>query len=267
MESMVVSTTGRRRGDACEQHALAAVVGVIGRPDFASEALDALNRPLQAASWAVYQLRPGREPVMHCSASRGVPDTTRECFDAYRDGLYRRDHSFDRVARSRSPGEAVVLHMSADAAPNRDHRDIIYRRHRVLERLSVASCDADGSLLAINLYRHEHQGPFSDVERDRVEAMAPLLLASVQRHVALAGPRDVGDPRERLRSACPALTARELDVCERLLRGMSHDGIAADLGVSTATVKTYRTRAFDRLGLHFRSELFARFGGGCRPFG
>jgi len=25
-------------------------------------------------------------------------------------------------------------------------------------------------------------------------------------------------------------------------------------------VKTYRARAFERLGLHFRSELFARFG-------
>ena len=67
-------------------------------------------------------------------------------------------------------------------------------------------------------------------------------------------------PRERLLAQCPALTGRELDVCERLLRGWTHDGIAADLGVSLATVKTYRARAFARLGLHFRSELFARFG-------
>jgi DNA-binding NarL/FixJ family response regulator len=66
--------------------------------------------------------------------------------------------------------------------------------------------------------------------------------------------------RKRLLAACPALTPRELDVCERLLLGWSHDGVAADLGLSTATVKTYRTRAFGRLGLHFRSELFARFG-------
>ena len=56
------------------------------------------------------------------------------------------------------------------------------------------------------------------------------------------------------------MTERELDVCERLLRGFSHDGVAADLGLSVATVKTYRTRAFARLGLHFRSQLFARFG-------
>jgi DNA-binding CsgD family transcriptional regulator len=56
---------------------------------------------------------------------------------------------------------------------------------------------------------------------------------------------------------CPALTARELDVLERLLQGMTYDGIAADMGLGVGTVKTYRARAFARLGIHFRSELFA----------
>ena len=65
--------------------------------------------------------------------------------------------------------------------------------------------------------------------------------------------------RLSLRRRCPALTERELDVCERLLRGWSFDGVAADMVLSVATVKTYRARAFERLGIHFRSELFARF--------
>jgi len=39
---------------------------------------------------------------------------------------------------------------------------------------------------------------------------------------------------------------------------LTHDGIAADLGLSVPTVKTYRNRAFARLGIHFRNELFAR---------
>ena len=38
-------------------------------------------------------------------------------------------------------------------------------------------------------------------------------------------------------------------------------GIAADLGIKESTVKTYRNRAFDRLGIHFRSQLFALFSG------
>ena len=49
-------------------------------------------------------------------------------------------------------------------------------------------------------------------------------------------------------AAAPALTVRELDVCERLLRGWTYDGVAADLGLTVPTVKTYRARAFARLG-------------------
>ena len=242
------------------QRALAGLIGTIGGERFAAEALDALNVPLQAASWSVYRVWRDRAPVLHCSASRGVADTTQDCFRAYHDGLYRRDRSFEQVAGAQRGGHAAVLHMRADDAPNRDHRDIIYRRHGLLERLSVAAVDDDGSLLAVNLYHHDHQGPFSGAERDGFAQIAPLLLAAVRRHLALVAAAPAADARAALRQACPALTARELDVCERLLRGWSHDGIAADLGLSVATVKTYRARAFERLGLHFRSELFARFG-------
>lgn len=249
------------RGDAATQRALYGLIGAIGDGGFAGDALEALNGPLQAASWSVYRVWRDRTPVMHFSASRGVADTTGECFLAYREGLYRRDRSFDRVDAAGAPGHAAVLHMRAEDAPNSDHRDQIYRRHQVLERMSVAAREDDGSLLAVNLYHHEHQGPFSGVERERFEAIAPLLMVTVKRHLALAGRAAPADPRGALQRGCPALTARELDVCERLLRGWSHDGIAADLGLSVATVKTYRARAFERLGLHFRSELFARFGG------
>ncbi|MFG5410163.1 helix-turn-helix transcriptional regulator [Piscinibacter sakaiensis] len=219
--------------------ALAALVAGIGTPGFAAATLGWLNEArLQAASWAVYRTWRDRRPVLHLSSSVGVADTTRDCFAAYHAGLYRGDRSFDAVA----PGEAAVLRMHADEAPSRDHREAIYRRHGVLERLSVARREDDGSLLAVNVYHHQHQGRFGDGE--------------------LAGRGDgAAGRREALQRRCPALTARELDVCERLLRGWSYDGIAADLGLSVATVKTYRARAFERLGLHFKSELFAAFVG------
>ncbi len=247
--------------------AMAPVVSQIGLPGFAGAALQGLHgTALRAASWAVYQRWADRPPVLHLSASRGVPDTTRQCFAAYLDGLYQRDRSFDAACAA----QAALLRMHADDAPSTDHRDAIYRRHGVLERLSVVQHQDDGSLLAVNLYHHDHQGPFSDDEVSGLADLAPLLLSTVQRHVSLSaappasatarGP--TAAPTERrsaLARRCPALTERELDVCERLLRGWSYDGIAADLGLSLATVKTYRARAFDRLGLHFKSELFAEF--------
>ena len=53
------------------------------------------------------------------------------------------------------------------------------------------------------------------------------------------------------------LTRREKEVCERLLKGWTHEGIAADLGLKPTTVETCRERAFEQLNSHYRHELFA----------
>jgi len=130
-----------------EEGALAALVMAIGGPAFATQALAALNAPLQAASWSVYRVWRDRTPELCLSASHGVADTTRACFDAYRDGLYRRDCSFDLARKAPVPGGATVLQMRAVDAPTPEHRERIYRRHGILERLSVVSAEDDGALL------------------------------------------------------------------------------------------------------------------------
>ncbi len=238
------------------------VVDAIGHAAFASRALSALQGSVRVGSWSVYELRGDEAPVLHLSATHRGPDLTQACFAAYARGLYLRDSSFNRARSRRPDAPPLISAMHADAAPNPDHRDAIYRAHQVLERLSVAALQPDGTLPAVNVYHHEAQGPFSDAERSRFHEMAPLLHTAVRRHVALRRQAPRGGRRQALQAAAPGLTERELDVCERLLRGWSHDGVASDLGLSATTVKTYRARAFARLGIHFRSELFARFGGG-----
>jgi DNA-binding CsgD family transcriptional regulator len=240
------------------QQALAKVIDQVGRPDFARRGLAQLNRLLRVGSWSVYRLHSEQAPVLHLSASQGVADTTAACFAIYRDaGLYRRDRSFEAVRTQRRPGRCMLLRMHASEAPNAEHREAIYQRHGMLERLSVARLDDDGSLLSMNLYRHDAQGSFDGVDVAQLASIAAPLLAAVSRHAGLTtAPRPMG-PRAVLTARCPALTSRELDVLERLLQGLTYDGIAADLGLSVGSVKTYRARAFDRLGIHFRNELFA----------
>lgn len=235
--------------------ALAEVVDAIGHGNFAQRALAALNGIVAAGSWSVYRCYDDRPPQLHLSASHGLPDTTADCFRAYRDqGLYLADRSFDAV-RGDPGGGARVLQLQADEIGNPQHRDAIYVRHAVEERLSLAWTLADGSLMAINLYRHRHQRPLAQGSAAVFAEAAPVIRSAVLRHLALAQPP--ASPRERLQSRCPSLTERELDVLVRLLDGLTYDGIASDLGLSVASVKTYRGRAFERLGIHFRSQLFA----------
>ena len=53
------------------------------------------------------------------------------------------------------------------------------------------------------------------------------------------------------------LTAREKDVCRRILDGFSSEAIAGELGIALNSVFTYRKRAYEKLGIASQNELFA----------
>jgi DNA-binding CsgD family transcriptional regulator len=256
----------RPSGDALPESTalLPDLIDCIGRPDFGRQALECLNRVLPAASWSVYRVLCSDGPRLYSSGSRGVPDNTLACWRAYRQhGLHRNDRTLGAVRQQAARGAAVLTQWSADEIGGR-HRELVYRPHGMFERLSIVSPDGDG-LLAVNLYNHDSRYRFGVRDTDRLRSLAPALLACVRRQLAWQSEAPVGTPAEDddagpadlLRGLCPDLTPRELQVCERVLRGLTHEGIAADLQLSVTTVKTYRNRAFLRLGIHFRSELYA----------
>lgn len=251
-------------------HVLADMIGQLGQARFGPAVLASLHSLLPAASISVYQTGPHCNPHLFFSGSFGVPDTTRACWQAYLSGPHQADRTLlaDATELQRQDGP-MLCHITAQEVPAQ-HRHRVYEAHGVAERVSVVQQDAQ-SLLAVNLYRHQHQRPFDDRQVADFEVLAPALLALVQKQISLAPPSperltpvargSAGGGHTRwhlpLRRLSPALTAREIDVCARLLAGMTQDGIASDLGLSLPTVKTYRNRAFARLGIHFRNELFA----------
>ncbi|MFN4118272.1 helix-turn-helix transcriptional regulator [Acidovorax sp.] len=266
--------------------ALAGMVHRLGEPSFVPGLLQELTPVLPAASWSVYRTGRRCKPTLFMSASLGVPDTTQDCWWAYLSGPYRRDSTWGRSFDDDAPVAPLtqLCHVTAQEVEG-EHRARVYEAHGVAERVSVVDHEDDGSVFAVNFYRHQHQPPFRDRHLSGFESVAPVLLALARKHIQLsqgaahssfaagsvalppAPPGHVPAPslpalRMRLLRTNDQLTDRELDVCARLLQGMTHEGIASDLGLSVPTVKTYRNRAFARLGIHFRNELFARVLGG-----
>lgn len=206
------------------------------------------------------------------AASHAAPDIALDCWRIYRNGVYRDDTHFAQACEHARHDEhgvrgTVMTHCLAGDFGTA-HREQIYAAHSLSERLSIVSAGHGGAgvgsgsgsgsghcgLLAINLYRHRAQPRFDAGELDTVLGFAGSLLAVVQRHLELSAERLPA--AQRLQQLCPQLTQREQAVCERLLRGLTFDGVAADLGVSATSVKTYRNRAFARLGIQHRNELF-----------
>jgi DNA-binding CsgD family transcriptional regulator len=244
--------------------ALAGVIGCTGQPDFSAKALVELNRMLPMCWMSIYKLFPDAPPESHGGGAFGIADGTRDSWRVYRQGLYSRDRTFLEAREVAQGGNAVVTRWHAREIPL-EHRKAIYIRHGLRERVSLVEGDASGAVLAVNLYRGMEQSSFRDDEVELLCSLAPPLLATVKLHLRLAGPQQVGEAHSGETvalnpepTALAELPRREREVCQRLLRGWTYDGIAADLGISAGTVKTYRNRAFERMGLHHRNELFAK---------
>jgi DNA-binding CsgD family transcriptional regulator len=236
------------------------LVAPLGEPGFGPAVLHFVRRIVPATSLSVYRTAVGATPVRFLGLSSRQPDTTADCWRAYVSGPHRHDRTLGQGDAEVPGGVALVSHITAAEVPA-EHRSKVYEPHGMVERVSVLQRDDDDSVFAVNFYRHRDTHRFSDREIGDFGAVAPALLALMRKHVQLTtrGPGGEASPhRRRLQALAPAMTARELDVCERLLQGMTQEGTAADLGLSVSTVKTYRNRAFGRLGIHFRSQLFAR---------
>ena len=76
---------------------LASMVHRLGGHGFAPGLLQDLEPVLPAASWSVYRTGNRCKPTLFMSASRGVPDTTQDCWWAYLSGPYRSDRTWGRL--------------------------------------------------------------------------------------------------------------------------------------------------------------------------
>jgi len=238
----------------------------LGLVSFSDAILSQVNAYFPVGSCSMYRTWLDKPPTLLYSHSFKRPDVTLDCFSAYQEqGLYRTDRSFLHVRAER----LSLLHSTVDDFWNPLHRELVYRRNRVRERLSLARKESDGSVTSMNLYAHDEHIGYTEQHIAYFGELAPLLLSGVERHVQVLNnapsPHKKVSNRLRLLKLNAQLTERELDVCEHILQGMTYDGIAAQLGLSRATVITYRNRAFERLGIHFKNQLFSMLSGSNTP--
>ncbi|QRG07013.1 helix-turn-helix transcriptional regulator [Xanthobacter dioxanivorans] len=112
---------------------------------------------------------------------------------------------------------------------------------------------------------------FRDAAPDAVPGLGPdtsgtLLAELLHKHDALTGGQfGAGTARTRaesyLKERFPGLSPREAQVCALIACGFSVAAIALELHVSEETVVTFRKRAYGKLSITSRGELFAQCAG------
>ena len=163
----------------------------------------------------------------------------------------------DFVARIlRAPRGGLV--MDRWLPPADDPRAPIYARDEVIERVSVASRAGRGGFVSFFL-RGVQSGWLTEEEMDRLRKVLPLaheLIGLRHRLIGAAGATASG-LRARAVEPFTTLSAREAEVCDHAVRGVSVAGTALALGVSENSVRTLRKRAWRKLGVGSATQLAA----------
>ncbi|GAB2786925.1 LuxR family transcriptional regulator [Halomonas shantousis] len=112
----------------------------------------------------------------------------------------------------------------------------------------------EGRIIAgITVLREEAMGDFLPEELDLLRKVQPFIEFSLN-----ANYLPQRDQQRKGVAAKYALTDRELDVLECVLRGSPNKDIANQLSLGLATVKTHLHHIFRKTGVGARSELIAK---------
>lgn len=165
----------------------------------------------------------------------------------------------EAIEGAREDGAIVRLKVQPGDIANMVYRDLL-EHAGVIERVSFVRKHGEG-WRCMSVFRRQKSGVFSEDDLERLGGLYRLLTPLIDRHRELVG-EVVKDRIERLEDLegrfgllYPALTGRERQICARAASGVSIEGAALDLGIGTASVLTYRKRAYHRLGVTSAYEL------------
>jgi len=239
------------------------IITCLGNACFSEALIFAMNKITLVDHFSLVQLS-GRKikyiTSANVSASAGISvSKTRQ--HLYLTHYYKFDPNLDYLNNTTLEETLLLERLQLKDIKNEDYQKLWCNELGIVDRISLLM-KADKGVYCFNFYRHST--PFNEKDIDIFNTLAPILSALAVKHTRLAGSLSDFQTREtqiqdlisRLNQINVKLTTRELEVCARILLGMSSEGIALDLEIKTASVITYRKRAYLKLNISSQNSLF-----------
>lgn len=233
---------------------LAGLISVVGTSDFSKMLFGAATAWAQPEHLTAFMMDEGERPRMVLAENAGANKVAENLAGRYCSEFFRHDLANRQQIDIGERG--WILRTNASEIAQADYRHCCYTAVKLDDRISL--CDTrKGHTLRINLYRRTGHA-FREDDVGRIEQTAAVLLALVRKHAEQCAPHRPHSHayyRDRLVAAVPALTPREADVCAAIIRGVTSEGIALELGIGMNTVLTYKKRAYARLNISSQNQL------------
>ena len=165
----------------------------------------------------------------------------------YRVETYPDADSFLNAYRSNSPA-CLVLDVRMPGLSGLELQDRMIARGVLLPIIFVSG-HADVAMAV----RAMRRGAFDFLEKPFNDQALLDRINEALRHARQL--REQGESKREIRARCNALTQREREVMERVVRGDMNKVIAADLGVSERTVEIHRGHVMEKMKARSLAEL------------
>lgn len=244
--------------------AIAGAVDAIGTPAFDDRLLAAVNGVVRVDHLTVLTYSSNEGLQQLCVASRvdavGVRSLTRDYVAQH----HRLDPNFAELRRQTRSRKIEVRRHDPRRLKARAYQRRFYTTAGIVDKVSYL-WRSSGIVYYVNLYRTTRAGHYAKEEVRRLEAAARLVASLVRLHggrtrveAAFAAGNASGLMERLVGLLGERLTSREQAVLVNILMGLRTEGIALQLGVQEESIKTFRKRAYAKLGISSQAELFAR---------
>lgn len=227
-----------------------AVLEQLGSAGFYDAFLDWLQREFGTEQCMVFYCPDGHQVSTLIYKDYAHAASGKRLAEAYiSERHYLQDPNF-RTLKTIAPGEIEIVRFNSVSGDMGLHyRKEFFETPGFTDKISTIRGTAQGNYY-INLYRRApgfDQRFDDDAFNRRVCALISIL---VSKHFEL---------NDSLRQEGPLafLSEREQQVCRLVLQGKKNEAIAAELAIAASSVITYRKRAYEKLGISSRSQLFA----------
>jgi DNA-binding CsgD family transcriptional regulator len=162
---------------------------------------------------------------------------------------YLQDPNFN-ILKAIKPGDVQVVRLdSVSSNMGLHYRKAFFESPGFLDKLAIIRGSESGNYY-INLYRRSSRFDSRFDCTEFTTNLGALISVLLCKHFAL-------NEQLRLEGALAFLSDREQQVCRAVLRGKKNEAIAAELDVAVSSIITYRKRAYEKLGISSRAQLFA----------
>ncbi len=238
-------------------------IGSIDHSTLSNAVLELVNRHLPMANCSVMAFVAERNPRVVSVTSQTDDHQIFHCASNYARHLHQHDRiqlHLQSILPQQEIGHITVHRQTLTQIIDAELRRLYNDTLGIVDSMTITIKTGRREWITTSLCRHRDQGPLDKQEIETMLQLAPLIAASVSRHCRLEADGE-GDCRtsvsDDIDQLCSLLTQRERQVILRILDGVTVEQIAGELGLKPTTVITYRSRAYEKLGISSRRELFS----------